>query len=89
MLGIVAGTIVLSGFIPQIYRGWKTKRLDDLSYFMMGFIGLGMFLWVIYGFFRNDMVIILVNAVGVLLNLILIVMKFYYGKIRAKFHSDV
>ncbi len=90
MLGITAGAIVLAGFIPQIYKGWKTKRLDDLSYLMMGLLSSGMFLWIIYGFFRNDIVIILANAVGILLNLILIAMKFYYGKIsRAKFHQGL
>lgn len=80
MLGISAGIITLSGFIPQIYKGWKTKRLDDLSYFMPAVIGIGMFLWVIYGIFRNDVVIVLINIIGILLNIILLLMKFYYSK---------
>jgi len=80
VLGIIAGGIVLAGFIPQIYKGWKTKRLDDLSYLMLGFLCLGMFLWTIYGFFKEDIVIILANTTGILLNTILIVMKFYYEK---------
>ena len=38
------------GFIPQIYKGWRAKRLDGLSYLMLGFLCAGMFLWIIYGF---------------------------------------
>jgi len=86
MLGITAGAIVLAGFVPQIYKGWKTKRLDDLSYFMMIFLSSGMILWIIYGILRNDIVIILTNVIGVLLNLILILMKFYYSK---KFNASI
>ncbi len=90
MLGISAGIITLSGFIPQIYKGWRAKRLDGLSYLMLGFLCAGMFLWIIYGFFRNDIVIILVNFTGVLLNIILLLMKFHYGKIsRTKFHRGL
>lgn len=85
MLGISAGIITLSGFIPQIYKGRKTKRLDDLSYLMLGLLCAGMFLWIIYGIFRNDIVIILVNFIGVLLNIILLLMKFHYGK----HHSEI
>ncbi len=84
MLGISAGIITLSGFIPQIYKGYKTKRLDDLSYLMLGLLCAGMFLWIMYGFFRNDIVIILVNFIGVLLNIILLLMKFHYGKHRSE-----
>ncbi|MFN3527587.1 MAG: SemiSWEET family sugar transporter [Candidatus Altarchaeaceae archaeon] len=84
LLGIIAGIIVLTGFIPQIYKGYRTKKLDDLSYYMVGLLSFGMFLWVIYGVIRNDIAIILTNVIGVSLNLILIFMKFYYSKKNGK-----
>lgn len=79
ILGIIAGAIVLSGFIPQIYKGYRTKKLDDLSYFMIIFLSIGMFLWVVYGIIRKDIAIILTNIIGVTLNLILLFMKFHYS----------
>jgi len=81
ILGLVAGAIVLFGFIPQIYKGHKTKKLSDLSYYMLALLAFGMFLWVVYGILRNDIAIILTNIIGVTLNLTLIFMKFYYSKI--------
>ena len=31
IVGIVAGVLILSGWVPQIIRGYKTKKLNDLQ----------------------------------------------------------
>jgi len=31
IIGSVAGILILSGWVPQIVRGYKTKRLNDVS----------------------------------------------------------
>jgi len=31
ILAIVAGIMILAGWVPQIIKGYKTKKLDDIS----------------------------------------------------------
>lgn len=79
-LGLFAGTICISGFIPQIIKGYKTKKLDDLSYLMVIFLAVGMFLWILYGLHFVLIPIVITNVAGVVCSAVLIVMKFIYSK---------
>ena len=82
IIGIVAGILVLSSFIPQLIKAYKTKKMSDVSIHLMILIASGMFLWVIYGLIRSDPVIIGTNATGFALNITLLVMKLRYDKIH-------
>jgi MtN3 and saliva related transmembrane protein len=80
LLGLLAGAICISGFIPQIVKGYKTKRLDDLSYLMLFFLSVGMFLWIFYGSHFVLVPVIVTNIVGVICNVTLLIMKFIYSR---------
>jgi len=80
ILGLIAGFIVITSFIPQILKGYKTKKLDDLSYLLMSFMGSGMFLWILYGVHIDSIPVILTNILGVSCNILLFIMKFVYSK---------
>ena len=82
VIGIIAGILVLSSFIPQLHKAYKTKRMSDVSIYLMGLIASGMFLWVIYGIVRRDPVIIGTNAAGFVLNIILMILKLKYDKMH-------
>ena len=82
LIGTIAGILVLSSFIPQLYKAYKTKRMLDVSIYLMGLIASGMFLWIIYGIIREDPVIIGTNASGFILNIILIILKIKYDKLH-------
>ena len=82
LLGITAGILVLSSFIPQLHKAYKTKRMLDVSIYLMALIASGMFLWVIYGIIRRDPVIIGTNAAGFILNIILMILKLKYDKLH-------
>jgi MtN3 and saliva related transmembrane protein len=82
LIGTIAGILVLSSFIPQLYKAYKTKRMLDVSIYLMGLIASGMFLWIIYGIIREDPVIIGTNASGFILNVILIILKIKYDKLH-------
>jgi MtN3 and saliva related transmembrane protein len=82
IIGTVAGILVLSSFIPQLLKAYKTKKMFDVSAHLMIFISSGMFLWVIYGLIRSDLVIIGTNASGFTLNITLLAMKFRYDKMH-------
>jgi MtN3 and saliva related transmembrane protein len=82
LIGISAGILVLSSFIPQLHKAYKTKRMLDVSIYLMALIASGMFLWIIYGIIRRDPVIIGTNAAGFILNIILMILKLKYDKLH-------
>jgi MtN3 and saliva related transmembrane protein len=82
LIGTVAGILVLSSFVPQILKAYKTKKMFDVSAHLMILIASGMFLWVIYGLIRSDLAIIGTNATGFALNITLLVMKLKYDKMQ-------
>lgn len=53
-LGSLASILVSSSFTPQIIKGYKTKRLDDVSYLLMILISIEMELWIVYGIEKQD-----------------------------------
>lgn len=81
-IGIMAGLLVLSSFIPQLHKAYKTKRMLDVSIYLMATIASGMLLWVLYGIIRKDLVIIGSNVSGFGLNVILLILKLKYDKLQ-------
>jgi len=79
IFGLIAGAITSLGFIPQLIRGYRTKKLDDISYFMPFVLAIGMTLWFIYGFLKNANAVMIANTFGVICCLILIIMKKKYS----------
>jgi MtN3 and saliva related transmembrane protein len=78
LLGLLAGAITSSGFIPQLVRGFRTKKLDDVSLYMPLVLISGMTLWLLYGIMLQDISIMIANSIGVSCNLLLLTMKKIY-----------
>jgi MtN3 and saliva related transmembrane protein len=83
LLGMVAGMLTTVGFIPQIVRGYRTKKMDDVSLFMPILLSAGMGLWLGYGLVLNDLPIVFWNAVALTFNLVIVALKLKYKRIRA------
>jgi MtN3 and saliva related transmembrane protein len=81
ILGISAGILILMGWVEQIYKGYKTKSLKDISKFLMIFISAGAVLWLIYGIIVSDVFIIGTNIAAMVLMIIVLAMKKNYDKI--------
>jgi len=80
VIGIVAGILILSGWVPQIVRGYKTKRLNDVSSYLMILIFAGAALWLVYGIALDDVYIMGVNIAAMVLTMIVLSMKLKYEK---------
>jgi len=78
LLGVVAGVLTSSGYIPQIVKGFRTKRMDDVSVMMPGILGVGMLLWLAYGIHREDVPIILANIAGITFAFTIVAQKHCY-----------
>ena len=84
ILAIIASIMVLAGWLPQIVKGYKTKKLDDISAYLMILIASGGVLWLVYGFEINDLYIIGVNVGIIILTMITLGLKIKYKKNIAK-----
>ena len=85
-LGLTAGTLTTIAFLPQMFKTWQTKSAKDVSYTMLITFILGVFLWLIYGFYRQDLAIILANGVTLVFNLMILWLKIKYGKNHQRKH---
>jgi MtN3 and saliva related transmembrane protein len=79
IIGIAATVLTRYSNIPQIIKGFKTKKMDDVSFWLIFYLTLGLFLYVVYGIIIDDLIIIWGNAIGVISNLILIILKIKYS----------
>lgn len=80
ILGSVAAALVTGSFVPQVIRGYRTKSLNDVSYWLMITICVGLCLWIVYGMIKQDWVIIGANISTIALNVILLGLKIKYSK---------
>jgi MtN3 and saliva related transmembrane protein len=80
LLGILATIFAVSSTVPQIIKGIKTKKMDDVSVWLIMALITGLSLWVVYGIAKNDTVIAGGNSVGVSLNGILLLLKIRYSR---------
>ena len=76
----VAGALTSIGYLPQIVKGFRTKKMEDVSLLMPAVLGFGMFLWLMYGLVREDPAIIVANIVGSSLTALLVTMKIIYDR---------
>jgi MtN3 and saliva related transmembrane protein len=79
-IGILATVFAVSSTVPQIIKGKKTKKMDDVSVWLIMALIAGLSLWVTYGIAKGDIVIAGGNSIGVSLNVILLLLKMKYSR---------
>lgn len=73
LIGLLAGTVTVVSFVPQVVRVWRTRRTRDLSFGAFLLLGTGAVLWFTYGLLTGDPAVIGTNlAVGLLVSAILV-----------------
>ena len=80
IVAILAGFFILIGWVPQIIQGYKTKKLVDVSKYLVISIFVGAALWLIYGIEIDDVYIIGVNVAAMFLTMTVLIMKLKYEK---------
>lgn len=79
LFGLIAGAVTSMGFIPQLVKGHRTKKLEDISYYMPAVLAFGMTMWLIYGLLIKAIAVMIANIFGVTCCIILIIMKKMYS----------
>lgn len=78
LIGLIAATITTLSFIPQLIKTWKLKETKDISLLMFVTLGVGIILWIIYGFLLWDLPLILANSITFIFVLVILFFKFKY-----------
>jgi MtN3 and saliva related transmembrane protein len=79
LLGLVATCLTTSSFVPQVWRTWKTKDVSGISLPTYVIITLGLALWLVYGWMRGDLPLIVANSAMVVLTGLIAAMKIAYS----------
>jgi MtN3 and saliva related transmembrane protein len=80
ILGLVATGFTTSSFVPQVWRTWRTRDVSGISLPTYVIITIGLALWLLYGWLRGDMPLVVANAVMVVLTGAITVMKLRFGR---------
>ncbi|MFQ5964126.1 MAG: SemiSWEET family sugar transporter [Candidatus Scalinduaceae bacterium] len=78
IIGILAAVCTTSGFIPQILRGIRTKKLEDVSPIMYIVLIFGFSMWLTYGIHLKDLIIIGANAVALSFSVFILILRYKY-----------
>ena len=77
-LGIVAGILTSTSMLPQLIKIIKEKKAQEVSLLMLVVLLVGVGLWAVYGFMKNDIPIIATNCFSVVVNLLTLIYKIRY-----------
>ena len=77
VIGLAAAVCTTAANLPQLRKAWTTGQTDDLSLKTLLLFESGLALWVVYGFFQTDVVIILANTVSLLILSVLLCLKLF------------
>jgi len=79
-IGILAASLTMFSFVPQIIKIIRLKSSKDVSPIMIFQLSLGVFLWILYGLHLKNIVIILANTITLSSLIILLFLYFKYAK---------
>ena len=79
-IGILAGVCTAVSLVPQIVKITREKKSEDISFVYLSVLLEGLVLWVIYGFVRRDIPLIVTNIVSVMINLVTLFVGLKYKK---------
>jgi MtN3 and saliva related transmembrane protein len=74
-LGGLAAFLTTFANIPQVIKCFRTGKAGDLSKKMLIALAMGFSLWLAYGVMRDDLIIMIANAVSLCLVVILLWFK--------------
>ncbi|MBL3657676.1 SemiSWEET family sugar transporter [Fulvivirga sediminis] len=77
-IGLTAALLTTISFMPQVFRTWKTRSSNGLSWAMLIISLIAATLWFSYGIHLKSNIIVLSNAIMGALQLVLIYFKIRY-----------
>ncbi|MEO5947084.1 MAG: SemiSWEET transporter [Chitinophagaceae bacterium] len=81
ILGYSACAVTALTFLPQVLKTWKEKSAKNVSLMMFVIAFVNEVMWIAYGVFRDDMVIIVTNVIMITMCSVMISLKLKYKNV--------
>lgn len=78
IFGLIAAVCTTISFVPQCWRIWKTRQVEDISLSMYLIFFTGVVFWLIYGILIQSLSITLANTITLLLVSVILGLKLKY-----------
>jgi MtN3 and saliva related transmembrane protein len=78
IIGVIAAILTTAGFVPQLYKSIKTKKVEGVSLTMFMILFIGILFWLVYGFLIDSFAIKLANIVSGIFVFSIIVLRIIY-----------
>ena len=88
-IGYSAGIILSICLIPQIYKIYKTKHVENISYLWQIFYILGISLHLYYGVYYDLLPIYIPTIIELIFIIILFIMTIFYSKRKNETNLNV
>jgi MtN3 and saliva related transmembrane protein len=79
LVGLVAGVLTTSAFVPQAVQTWRTRSARDVNLGLLALLVAGNTLWFAYGALTGSFGLIAANLVTVPLCLLILFVKLREG----------
>ena len=80
LIGYLGGICLAISFIPQAIKTYKTKDVRALSFFTYSIYNLGVFCWVVYGFYLHSYQMVIFNVITLSFSFPILLMILKYKK---------
>jgi MtN3 and saliva related transmembrane protein len=84
IVGFIAGLVTTAANLPQVWKTYRNKSGEGLSFRMLLMLGIGVGLWLVYGIMSKSLPLIVTNALVLLLILSLLGMKLKFDRAPTK-----
>jgi MtN3 and saliva related transmembrane protein len=84
IIGAAAAILTMFSFVPQIIKISRTKSAKDISITTIIQLALGVSLWIAYGVYLKDAIIITANAVTLTSMVVILLLYRKYSRIPQK-----
>ena len=79
IFSLVAGILEISIVLPQLYRTFKTKKVENISVLTWILFICGNTLWLLYGVLTYDTMVVIVNSFNIAKNSLMLLMIYVYS----------
>jgi MtN3 and saliva related transmembrane protein len=80
IIGLTAAFLTMFAFIPQIIKVIRIRSAKDISLATLVQLSLGVSLWIAYGIYLKDAIIIGANCITLASLLVLLCLYFFHRK---------
>lgn len=77
-VAILAPTLNCIQLVPQLYKTYTTKKVNDLSFYSLFLFAITSCMWLLHGFFIKDYSVMISASFGIIVNTSLLYLYMTY-----------